>query len=108
MPVNITMSRKTTDLPDGNGSSQRRNLVPGVSIYATSQTISNWFNPAVLSLPAEGTWGNLGRYAATGPDMFEVESMLQKRFFVTERLAFDFRASAYNLFNHPVFHRNSS
>ena len=108
MPVNITMSRKSTDLPDGNSSSQRPNLVPGVSIYAANQTISNWFNPAAFSLPAKGTWGNLGRYAATGPDMFEVDSTLQKRFFVTERLALNFRASAYNLFNHPVFKNPSS
>jgi hypothetical protein len=108
MPVNITMSRKSTDLPDGNSSSQRPNLVPGVSLYATNQTISNWFNPAAFSLPAKGTWGNLGRYAATGPDMFEVDSTLQKRFPVTEKLTLNFRASAYNLFNHPVFKNPSS
>lgn len=103
MPVNITMSRKAGDLPDGNTSSQRPNLVPGVSIYAANQTISNWFNPAAFSLPAKGTWGNLGRYVGRGPDMFEVDSTLQKRFAVTEKLALNFRASAYNLFNHPVF-----
>jgi hypothetical protein len=103
MPVNITMSRKAGDLLDGNTSSQRPNLVPGVSIYAANQTINNWFNPAAFSLPAKGTWGNAGRYIARGPDMFEVDSTLQKRFTVTEKLALNFRASAYNLFNHPVF-----
>ena len=35
--------------------------------------------------------------------MFEVDSTLQKRFLLTERLGLNFRASAYNLFNHPVF-----
>jgi hypothetical protein len=108
MPVNITMTRSTTDMLDGNTSSQRPNLVPGVSIYAAHQTISNWFNPAAFSLPAKNTWGNLGRYAATGPDMFEVDSTLQKRFVVTEKLALNFRASAYNLFNHPVFKNPNS
>jgi Carboxypeptidase regulatory-like domain len=103
MPVNITMSRKAGDLLDGNTSSQRPNLVPGVSIYAANQTITNWFNPAAFSLPAKGTWGNAGRYLGKGPDMFEVDSTLQKRFKVTEKLALNFRASAYNLFNHPVF-----
>ena len=103
LPVNITMSRKSGDLPDGNTSSQRPNLVPGVSIYAADQTIDHWFNPAAFSLPAKGTWGNAGRFIATGPGMFEVDSALQRRFPVTERLALNFRASAYNLFNHPVY-----
>jgi hypothetical protein len=108
MPVNITMTRKSGDMLDGNTSSQRPNLVPGASIYAANQSILQWFNPAAFSLPAKGTWGNLGRYAATGPDMFEVDSTLQKRFKVTEGVALNFRASAYNLFNHPVLKNPSS
>jgi hypothetical protein len=103
LPVNITMSRKAGQLPDGNTSSQRPNLVPGVPIYAANQSINNWFNPAAFAAPANGTWGNLGRYIANGPGMFEIDSSLQKRFRITERLALNFRAAAYNLFNHPVF-----
>jgi hypothetical protein len=108
LPVNITMTRKATALPDGNTSSQRPNLVPGVPIYATNQTIGNWFNPAAFALPANGTWGNLGRYIANGPGMYEIDSSLQKRFRITERLGLNFRAAAYNLFNHPIFKNPSS
>jgi hypothetical protein len=103
LPVNITMSRKASALPDGNTSSQRPNLVPGVSIYAANQTINNWFNSAAFAAPANGTWGNLGRYIANGPGMYEFDTSLQKRFRLAERLALNFRAAAYNLFNHPVF-----
>ena len=103
LPVNITMSRKASALLDGNTSSQRPNLVPGVSIYAANQTINNWFNPAAFSAPANGTWGNLGRYIANGPGTYEFDTSLQKRFRLAERLALNFRAAAYNLFNHPVF-----
>ncbi len=103
LPVNITMTRKANQLPDGNTSSQRPNLVPGVDIYAANQSINNWFNPAAFAAPANGTWGNLGRNIANGPGMFEIDSSLQKRFRITERLALNFRAAAYNLFNHPVF-----
>jgi hypothetical protein len=103
LPVNITMSRKAGALPDGNTSSQRPNLVPGVPIYAANQTIHNWFNPAAFALPANGTWGNLGRYIANGPHMVETDASLQKRFRITERLALNFRAAAYNLFNHPEY-----
>ncbi len=103
LPVNITMSRKASALPDGNTSSQRPNLVPGVPIYAPNQSINNWFNPAAFAAPANGTWGNLGRYIANGPGMYEIDSSLQKRFRITEKLGLNFRAAAYNLFNHPVF-----
>jgi hypothetical protein len=103
LPVNITMSRKASALPDGNTSSQRPNLVPGVPIYAANQTINNWFNPAAFALPASGTWGNLGRYIANGPNMFEIDTSLQKRFKITERLALNFRAAAYNILNHPIY-----
>jgi len=103
LPLNVTMSRKASALPDGNTSSQRPNLVPGVPIYAANQTINNWFNPAAFALPANGTWGNLGRYIANGPGMYEIDSSLQKRFRLTERLGLNFRAAAYNLFNHPIY-----
>ena len=83
LPVNITMSRKASALPDGNTSSQRPNLVPGVSIYAANPTINNWFNPAAFALPANGVHGNLGRYIANGPNMVEADTSLQKRFRIT-------------------------
>ena len=103
LPVNITMTRKASQMLDGNTSNQRPNLVPGMSIYAPDQTISNWFNPAAFSTPAKYTWGNLGRYAATGPGNFEVDLALQKRFRLTERFSLNVRASAFNLANHPQY-----
>jgi hypothetical protein len=39
--------------------------------------------------------------------MVESDPSLQKRFRITERLALNFRAAAYNLFNHPI-HSNPS
>ncbi|HUI58196.1 MAG TPA: TonB-dependent receptor [Bryobacteraceae bacterium] len=101
LPVNITISRKASALPDGNSSSQRPNLVAGVPIYAVNQTINNWFNPAAFATPANGTWGNLGRYIANGPNNYEIDGGLQKRFRLTERAALNFRASAFNLLNNP-------
>lgn len=103
LPVNITMTRKAAQLLDGNTSSQRPNLVPGVPIYAANQTINNWFNRAAFAAPANLTWGNLGRYIANGPSNYEIDMSLQKRFHLTERLALNFRAQAYNLLNHPQY-----
>jgi hypothetical protein len=103
LPVNISMTRKASQMLDGNTSSQRPNLVPGESIYAADQTISQWFNPAAFSTPAKYTWGNLGRYAAFGPGNFEVDLALQKRFRLTEKYSLDVRAAAFNLANHPQY-----
>jgi hypothetical protein len=101
-PVNITVSRKAAALPDGNTSSQRPNLVPGVSIYAANaEHPQRVVQPAAFSTPANGTWGNLGRYIANGPRNYEIDTGLQKRFRLTERLNLNFRASAFNLFNNP-------
>src|SRR5215470_8294859 len=103
LPVNVAVSRTASALPDGNTSSQRPNLVPGVPLYAANQSINNWFNAAAFSAPANGSWGNLGRYIANGPGAFEIDSSLQKRFHVSERFALNFRAAAFNLLNHPEF-----
>ena len=88
---------------DGNTSSQRPDLVPGQSIYAANKSISNWFNPAAFAMPAKGTWGNLGRYAARGPGNYEIDTSLQKTFKLSDRFAFNLRAAAFNLLNHPQY-----
>jgi len=108
LPVNITMTRKASAMLDGNTSSQRPNLVPGQSIYATDQTINDWFNLGAFSTPANDTWGDLGRYVATGPGAFEIDTSLEKKFQLTERYTFDLRASAFNLLNHPEFSNPAS
>lgn len=103
MPINITLKRPTSALPDGNNSSQRPNLVPGVPIYAANQTIDNWFNPAAFAIPAKGTWGNLGRYAARGPGYSEFDTALQKAFPIGERFKLNFRTEVFNIFNQAIY-----
>ena len=101
-PVNITVSRKAAALPDGNTSSQRPNYVLGQSIYAANQSIPTvWFNPAAFATPANGTWGDLGRYIGNGPNNYEFDAGLQKAFHLAERARLNFRASAFNLLNNP-------
>ena len=103
LPVNITTSRKAAVMLDGNTSSQRPNYVLGQDIYAANQTIDNWFNPAAFSTPATYTWGNLGRYMGNCPGALEFDTTLQRKFQLTEKVAFNLRATAYNLANHPIF-----
>ena len=103
-PVNIPVTRSASDLPDGNRSNQRPDLVPGVSIYpASGSTIAQWFNPAAFKVPAKGTWGNAGRFIGRGPGYWEIDTALEKRTPITERVSLSFRAEAFNLFNHPIY-----
>ena len=105
IPVNVTISRSASSLPDGNSSSpQRPNLVPGVSLIPPGgQTPSLWINPAAFAIPANGTWGNAGRNVVRAPGAGQIDAALTKRNQITERLGLEFRAEAFNLLNHPQF-----
>jgi len=99
-PLNITMTRSTNDLPDGNSRNPRPNLVPGVSIYpAGGPTFARWFNPAAFAAPASRTWGNLGRHIARGPGLAQVDFALQKVNRITEGKSITVRVEAFNIFN---------
>lgn len=52
---------------------------------------------------AETTFGNLGRNAFRGPGYVDVDTSLFKNINITERIRFQFGASAYNIANHPHF-----
>ena len=97
--LNILLTRKTGDLPDGNNTNQRPDLVAGASQYPTHQTRQNWLNPAAYAVPKAGAWGNLGRNSARGPGLWQLDPALTKRTAITERLVLVFRAEAFNVFN---------
>lgn len=108
LPVNVTLSRSSTELPDGNNVDQRPNRVPGVPLYLGSRSISHWINPAAFSLPAVGAWGNAGRNLLTGPPLWQDDSAVEKNFEVTERNHIIFRAEAFNIFNRSQYGQPSS
>jgi hypothetical protein len=99
LPLNVTVSRSATALPDQINTNQRPNLVPGVSIYPTNRSPKNWLNAAAFSVPANGAWGNAGANIARAPGHWQMDFALQKRLQTWERLALTFRAEAFNMFN---------
>jgi hypothetical protein len=67
-PVNSTVDRSTSAVPDGNITDQRPDLVPGVSLTPSRcSTINDCINPAALALPAPGTFADVPRNAGRGP-----------------------------------------
>jgi len=53
--------------------------------------------------PCLGCVGNLGRNTFVGPKLFDVDMSLFKNFRITERVALQFRAESFNMFNHTNF-----
>ena len=102
LPLNLTVSRKATDVLDGNTlSAERPNLVPGVPLYLDYGTTGRWLNPAAFAVPAVGTWGNLGRNVLRAPGLFQIDSSLTKQTRLSEQFGLQFGIQIFNVMNHP-------
>ena len=88
---------------NGNLTNQRPNAVAGVSQYAANPNVNQWLNPAAYSLPAPGTFGNLGRNTFYGPHYAQEDVSLIKNQVFKERYRAQFRAEVFNFLNHPNF-----
>jgi hypothetical protein len=100
-PLNIFSGVDTAGL--GGASSQRPNLVPGVPIYADGNDPLQIINPAAFKIPAQGTFGNLGRGSVRGPGSKNVDFSVAKNWKVRERVGLQFRAEMFNVFNFVNF-----
>jgi hypothetical protein len=98
-PLTITASRGVNDMPDGNNSSQRADVLAGVPLYPDQKTPARWFNVDAFAVPARFTWGNAGRNILRGPGLFQIDLALQKRFVISGARNFEFRLEAFNAFN---------
>ncbi len=99
LPMNVTLSRSASALPDGINSSQRPDVVPGQPLYPSNQSATLWFNPYAFAAPANGVWGDAGRNILHAPGLWQVDTSLEKRFRLTERTAISFRADVFNILN---------
>jgi hypothetical protein len=85
----------------GFGANDRPNLVGNPEL--SNPTTGQWFNTSAFAFPAPGTFGNAGRNILDGPGFQNVNISLMKNTPLGERLNLQFRAEAFNLFNHPNF-----
>ncbi len=85
----------------GFGANDRPNLVGNPEL--SDPTTLHWFNTAAFAFPPPGTFGNAGRNILDGPGFQNVNASLLKNTRITERVNLQFRAEAFNLFNHPNF-----
>ena len=85
----------------GFGNNDRPNVVGNPEL--SSGTTSQWFNTSAFAFPAPGTFGNAGRNILDGPGFQNVNVSLVKNTAFSEFVKLQFRAEAFNLFNHPNF-----
>ena len=86
------------------GSGNRCNPVQGANVFPSgTRTLSEYFNTQAFSQPLPAHFGALGRNTFNGPSLFQVDMNIQKAIPITERVHFEVRMEAFNLFNHPNF-----
>ena len=55
-------------------------------------------------MPCLGCVGNLGRNTFVGPGYWAADTSIFKTFRISDRFQLQFRAEAFNVFNHTNFH----
>ena len=81
-------------------SARRKVVILGVDGFKKT---GKYFDPNAFLLPATGTLGNVSRGRFTGPGFWNLDMSLFKRIPVSEKLNLQFRAEAFNVFNHANF-----
>jgi hypothetical protein len=83
----------------------RPDVVPGQPLYLYGPGFPGGksINSAAFSIPPDGLDGDLGRNVLRGLGAWQIDFSLHREFRLSEGLSLQFRAEAFNIFNHPNF-----
>jgi hypothetical protein len=104
-PISFTLSRPNIYAA---GANQRPNVVGDPTAGVTgsiNSRLGRYFNTAAFAQPADFTFGSAGPRTGSvrSPGMNNWNLRVAKDFRVKEKVTVGFRASSFNLMNHPVF-----
>jgi len=103
-PFSVTYSTDNAGVAAGVGSGSRADKVgdpnSGFSRVGAPDLGPLWYNPAAFAAPRGLTFGNAGRASLRNPRHTNYDMALFKHFAIKESYAFEFRAEAFNVFNH--------
>jgi len=109
-PFSVTAGNGNNLIPgagvgNGNGTNAFANLIGNPNAAPPITNAANvlgplLFNPGAFAAPEGLTFGDAGRNIMNIPMRWNFDMGLFKNFFVTERANFEFRAEAFNVFNH--------
>ena len=103
-PLAITYSTVTPMDIAGSPSQGARIALTGNPVLPKSErTFSRNFRTEVFRLPARGTVGNSAPTQVRGPGIANWDVALFKNLPIREQISLQFRAEAYNVFNHTQF-----
>jgi Carboxypeptidase regulatory-like domain/TonB dependent receptor len=106
LPVNITVDRSNSAVPGlfTISGEERPNYVSGVPLTPPGgSTPQHWINLAAFAVPANQTFGNLGRNAVRAPGISQLDMGLSRFLGITERKNLRLRADLFNVFNRAQF-----
>lgn len=92
--------------PSNNGNTSnpvRPSLNPNFTGSIITGNPTRYFNPSAFVVPANGTYGNLGRDSFTGPGLATLDVSLMKTTTLHEKLVLQLRGEAFNIVNHANF-----
>jgi hypothetical protein len=102
-PFNAKVFSTSPD-PEGEAAA-RPDLVPGQPFWISNQMAGGGksLNPAAFAIPSTIRQGTEGRNDIPGFGLTQIDASIGRMFPITERVKIQFRADAFNLFNHPNF-----
>jgi len=104
IPVNVTQDRSSSSVATGYTSSQRPNLISGVSLTPPGgKTVNHWINYAAFDAVSGSGYGNSPRNIARGPNLWQTDLGLSKRIPLSEAAQLQFRSEFFNLFNRAQY-----
>jgi len=96
----------TTNSADISGTpsaSPRINVTCNPNLSKDQQTFAKYFNTSCFKVPAVGTLGTAGKAFLRGPGIANWDLSVFKNSPIREPFRLQFRAEAYNAFNHTQF-----
>jgi hypothetical protein len=87
----------------GSNGSVRTDRIANGNFPASRRTPDLWFDINAFPVPNGYAFGNAGKNILDGPGGKTADISIRKLFTVTERTNIEFRAEAFNAFNHAVF-----
>jgi hypothetical protein len=95
---------------NGEGTGSWVDKAPGISVHKVTGPKTQigiigplLYNPAAYNAPTGLTFGNLGRNSLDGPRNSNFDMGVFKHFAIGEKVRTEFRAEAFNIFNHTQF-----
>jgi hypothetical protein len=71
--------------------------------HLDNPTLTRYFNTAAFVQNQPGQFGNSGRNSIVGPNQFNIDFGLSRRFKIQETKTIDIRSEFFNVLNHPNF-----